>query len=190
MLNLKKEILDYSLKIENIMKKPLINLINEVIYNDEHWLQGEVKGGLVEDIRSVKVKSFEESEISASVSKRIIFNELKIFTNQIEQIYKEEVSSFYFSVENNFQFLLYNKDIKGHYDFHTDYHKQEPRNLTILVGLNSKDEYEGGELFIQNQEGIRLHTGDVVCFPSNFLYPHKVSKVTNGERKVLVIWTS
>tara|TARA_R100000908_G_C3700971_1_gene111475 strand:- start:515 stop:727 length:213 start_codon:yes stop_codon:yes gene_type:complete len=68
--------------------------------------------------------------------------------------------------------------------------KEHPRVLTILVGLNSVNDYDGGELFVQNNEkGVKLDKGDVVAFPSNFMYPHKVSPITRGERRVLIIWT-
>ena len=80
--------------------------------------------------------------------------------------------------------------MKGHYDYHTDHYLENPRVLTILVGLNSSAEYEGGELFVQNQEkGIKLDKGELIAFPSNFMFPHKVAPVTKGQRKVLIIWT-
>jgi|TARA_E500000318_G_scaffold12487_2_gene11491 predicted 2-oxoglutarate/Fe(II)-dependent dioxygenase YbiX len=191
-LNLKKEISDYSLLIKNSLSTPLINLINEEIYsNIEHWGKGAVGDvGEKNHIRSVKVTSFDEKDIGASISKRIIFNELKKFVPQLEDAYREKVSKFYFSDKNYFQFLYYDDEMQGHYVYHVDNSCLNPRNLTILVGLNSKDEYEGGELFVANQEkGVKLDKGDVVCFPSNFMFPHKVERVRKGQRKVLIIWT-
>jgi len=80
--------------------------------------------------------------------------------------------------------------MNGQYTYHTDHYFENPRVLTILVGLNSADEYDGGELFVQNQEkDIKLDKGDVVAFPSNFMFPHKVSPVTRGHRRVLIVWT-
>jgi len=35
---------------------------------------------------------------------------------------------------------------------------------------------------------IKMNTGDVVIFPSNFLYPHKVNPVTKGVRYSCVSW--
>jgi predicted 2-oxoglutarate/Fe(II)-dependent dioxygenase YbiX len=190
-LNLKNELLDYSLTIKKAMKKPLINLINEEIYhNVDEWEMGTVKKGEDRNIRSVKLRGFEEGDIGNSISKRIIYNELKKFTSTINDEYKKNVSGFYFSEKNYFQFLYYDKLMNGHYDYHTDHFLQNPRVLTILVGLNSTDEYEGGELLVGNQkEGVKLGEGDLVLFPSNFMYPHKVNQVTKGARKVLIIWT-
>jgi len=190
-LNLKNEVLEYSITMKNVMEKPLINLINEEIYTDiDSWSNGGTAAGEDLKVRSVKVRSLEEDEIGHSVSRRIIYNDLKKFTSFINQEYKKNVSDFYFSDKNYFQFLYYDSKMKGHYEYHTDHMLSNPRILTILVGLNSVDEYEGGELFVQNQKkGIKLNTGDVVVFPSNFMFPHKVSEVTKGHRKVLIIWT-
>ena len=193
MLNLKDQIIDYTLHAKQSMNLPLIKLINNVIYkdlSDNYWGDGQIASGNDKSVRSVKVRHFEEESIESSVSKRIIYNDLKRFVVELEQLYREKVSNWYFSKDNYFQFLYYDKNNGGHYEYHTDNFKENPRNLTILVGLNDSREYEGGELLVHNQkEGLKLGLGDVICFPSNFLYPHKVMPLTKGERKVLVIWT-
>ena len=55
--------------------------------------------------------------------------------------------------------------------------------LTIL-----SDDYVGGELVFFTDTVYELHAGDVLIFPSNFLYPHKVNPITNGERYSCVSW--
>ena len=35
---------------------------------------------------------------------------------------------------------------------------------------------------------IQLKKGDVLVFPSNFLYPHKVEPVTKGLRYSIISW--
>lgn len=191
MLNLKKEVLEYSITMKNVMKKPLINLIEHEIYSDvDSWQNGATAAGENLDIRSVKVQQLLESDIGNSVSRRIIYNELKKFAAYINHEYAKNVCNFYDSEKNYFQFLYYDSKMKGHYDYHTDHYLENPRVLTILVGLNSSAEYEGGELFVQNQEkGIKLDKGELIAFPSNFMFPHKVAPVTKGQRKVLIIWT-
>lgn len=58
--------------------------------------------------------------------------------------------------------------------------------LSILGALN--DDYEGGELIFWEQETIQLKAGQIMIFPSNFLYPHKVMSVTKGTRYSYVSW--
>ena len=35
---------------------------------------------------------------------------------------------------------------------------------------------------------IRLNKGEVVVFPSNFLYPHKLLEITEGVRYSFIVW--
>lgn len=57
--------------------------------------------------------------------------------------------------------------------------------LSIVANLN--DGYTGGE-FIMRGEVIPLAAGDVLIFPSCFLYPHEVAEVTSGTRYSFVSW--
>lgn len=57
--------------------------------------------------------------------------------------------------------------------------------LSILGALN--DDYEGGEL-IMCGEHVPLKAGQVLVFPSNFLYPHEVKQVKSGVRYSFVSW--
>ena len=57
--------------------------------------------------------------------------------------------------------------------------------LSVLGVLN--DDYEGGE-FVLIDEKIDLSKGDIIIFPSNFMYPHKVEPVTKGTRYSYISW--
>jgi predicted 2-oxoglutarate/Fe(II)-dependent dioxygenase YbiX len=56
------------------------------------------------------------------------------------------------------------------------------------VGVLNED-YEGGEFIMWEDKEIKLKTGDLMIFPSTFLYPHKVNPVTKGTRYSCVSWT-
>ena len=58
--------------------------------------------------------------------------------------------------------------------------------LSVLGSLN--DDYEGGDLIFWEQEKIELKAGQIMVFPSNFMYPHKVTEVTKGTRYSFVSW--
>lgn len=58
--------------------------------------------------------------------------------------------------------------------------------LSIIVNLN--DGYEGGELRFFDKHNLKLGKGDVVIFPSNFMYPHSVNTVTKNTRYSAVAW--
>ena len=58
--------------------------------------------------------------------------------------------------------------------------------LSFILNLN--DDYEGGDLFFWEDRVVKLGKGDIVIFPSNFLFPHGVTKVTKGKRYSAVCW--
>ena len=58
--------------------------------------------------------------------------------------------------------------------------------LSIIGILN--DDYEGGELIMFKDKKIDTKKGDLLIFPSNFLYPHEVTPITKGVRYSYVSW--
>jgi hypothetical protein len=60
--------------------------------------------------------------------------------------------------------------------------------LTVLISLNN--DYTGGDLILFDDEKIELNAGDAVVFPSNFLYPHRITPITKGIRYSCVSWVS
>lgn len=57
--------------------------------------------------------------------------------------------------------------------------------MSILGVLN--DDYEGGDFLICGEK-IDLNTGDILIFPSSFVYPHRVEPVTSGSRYSWITW--
>ena len=65
------------------------------------------------------------------------------------------------------------------------------RKLSLSIQLTDPKEYEGGELYLhENEEGkeMKKGQGDLVLFPSYIL--HEVKPVTKGERNSLVTWVT
>tara|TARA_R100001086_G_scaffold235426_1_gene158317 strand:+ start:1393 stop:1884 length:492 start_codon:yes stop_codon:yes gene_type:complete len=58
--------------------------------------------------------------------------------------------------------------------------------IISIVGLLN-DNYEGGT-FICRKKEVKLRRGDILLFPSNFIYPHEVKEVTKGIRHSFVSW--
>ena len=58
------------------------------------------------------------------------------------------------------------------------------------------NDYEGGELVFydpdqkSNPYKINVKPGRMIMWPSNFLYPHEVRKVTKGTRYSIISWIS
>lgn len=69
---------------------------------------------------------------------------------------------------------------------------EEPRirsDLSFTLFLSAPDEYEGGELIIEDTAGTQAHkldAGALVLYPSDTI--HRVETVTSGVRQVAVGW--
>jgi PKHD-type hydroxylase len=92
------------------------------------------------------------------------------------------------------QFTVYDESVQGHYEWHQDSglgHKDAPRKLSMVIQLSDPSEYEGGELELMTGKAptqVLKQKGLVAAFPSYIL--HRVTPVTKGTRRTLVIWTS
>jgi predicted 2-oxoglutarate/Fe(II)-dependent dioxygenase YbiX len=58
--------------------------------------------------------------------------------------------------------------------------------LSVLGCLN--DDYQGGDFIMWGDEKLNIGKGEIIVFPSNFLYPHLVLQVTSGVRYSFVSW--
>ena len=58
--------------------------------------------------------------------------------------------------------------------------------LSIIINFN--DDYQGGDLIFWDNHKVDLGEGDVVVFPSLFLFPHRIEEVTENIRYSGVAW--
>jgi PKHD-type hydroxylase len=78
----------------------------------------------------------------------------------------------------------------GHYDWHMDLGQNySTRKISVSIQLSDENDYEGGDLeFKIHNSDIKAprEKGTIVFFPSYII--HRVTKVTKGQRKSLVLW--
>ena len=87
-------------------------------------------------------------------------------------------------------FLRYTKEqrFKKHIDHVSSIFDGERKGipiLTIIGWLNNN--FEGGEFHLCDRK-IDSKVGDVIMFPSNFVYPHEVKPIMSGVRYSWVTW--
>ena len=94
-----------------------------------------------------------------------------------------------------FQYTTYKyvKKSKQHYDWHMDNGPNDnvPRKLSMVLQLSNPSEYEGGnlELMTGNIPHVcKKQKGLLYAFPSYIV--HRVTPITNGTRRTLVVWIS
>lgn len=105
------------------------------------------------------------------------------------QFYRFDLSGFH----EDMQYTVYDGSKKAHYDWHIDNGPGDPvtRKFSLVLQLSDPKDYEGGdlELLVGNTPIIaEKQKGLVVAFPSFRL--HRVSPVTKGIRKTIVVWVA
>ena len=113
--------------------------------------------------------------------------------NQVIQAANEIYYNFELNGYSKFQYTVYRSEENGHYDWHMDNGPNDnvPRKLSMVLQLSHPSEYEGGdlELMTGNVPHIcKKEKGLLYAFPSYIL--HRVTPITNGTRRTLVVWTS
>ena len=96
-----------------------------------------------------------------------------------------------YGLKESFQYSVYESAEGGHYHWHVDTSQTVERKLSLTLQLSEPWSYEGGDLILQAGEGTftaNRTRGALVFFPSYML--HRVTPVTSGIRKSLVVWVA
>lgn len=138
-----------------------------------------------QNIRSTKI-----SWLELSHENKDIWNKLSRVVAEVNSRYFHfDLTGFYEPI----QLGIYTAEDKGHYDWHVDMfigNKSVPRKLSMVLMLSDPSEFEGGELLLKSDSdkytSLSMAKGRAWFFPSYML--HKVTPVTKGTRKTLVLW--
>lgn len=112
------------------------------------------------------------------------------------QNYMEDTDLPFYNTWNGYSMIRYNRynpgtNMKPHCDHINSMFDGSIRGIPTLsiVGLLNED-FEGGDfmMFFENEDRIDLRKGDIMIFPSIFLYPHRVDSVRSGVRYSFVSW--
>jgi len=118
----------------------------------------------------------EEPELDA-----ILYNKVNLAVKE----YALDYSQFHIETDSGYNCLRYHPG--GKYEPHIDHGPNHNRVATVIINLN--DEYEGGELYFPElQMTYSLKKGDMMIFPSNFMFPHQIKSVKSGIRYSIVTW--
>ncbi len=184
------EVIDCIYQKSNFIKEPYFEKMFTYIKSLSDYQQAEVVkngGSLDTNIRSTKIA--ELSPFDKSLTNVHWFNFLKFQILKEVENYKKQIKVSEFRGDINIAVLKYNPG--DFYIYHVDDGHSTPRTLSIIILLN--DDYKGGELCFmapdQKKEiTIKTEKNKIIIWPSNFLYPHSVKKVTEGVRYSIVSW--
>lgn len=171
------------LAIADVLNQDQLKNVNDIL-KDAHFIDGRLSAGTT--ARKVK-KNHElpaDSQLQSQLN-NIVMNSL--YNHPLYQaavLPHRQASPFYARYEPG--------EAYGH---HVDDPVMGPMqgryrtDVSTTLFLNNPDEYEGGEIVIQSQNGeqaIKLAAGSAITYPSGSL--HRVAEVTKGTRLVAVTW--
>ena len=190
-MEIKESLENYIVKFDNVMPERILVYFLKYIKQLNEFEEAKIvsqNGACVNhNIRKVTSKSLHS--YTKSLTDIHWANFLKfIFIRFIKDYQKIFDSDIDFNIIN-IDLLKY--EVGGHYKFHVDDCKANHRTFSCILLVN--DDYEGGELLFKNiftKKIIKIDSikNRLIIWPSNFLYPHRVTPVTKGERFSVVSW--
>ena len=158
-----------------------------VAYGDSLDLQPAVIGAtdVVTAIRRTKTGWINNNPESAWLYDRLAYVARKINS----KFFNFELYGF---VED-MQYTVYTDDDEGHYTWHEDISAsvESPRKLSLVLQLSNPSDFDGGELETSagtSTASVEKRRGLIAAFPSWRI--HRVTPVTRGIRRTLVIWVA
>ena len=176
------------------------------------FLNKEFCNETITDLEKIKKFNWQEHTFSNPKNKKLIKlsnnYELDIlYTNEIKNTkiimrdlwnqinnYVKNLNFPWFDGWNGYTKIRYNKYTENkkmalHCDHIQSIFDGERKGIPILSCLGVlNDDYEGGEFIMFDDYKIKLKQGDLLIFPSNFMYPHKVEPVKKGVRYSYISW--
>jgi len=170
------ELKNYIIELENIIPNDLSdNIVNFYKNNDFLFRKALVVNNRLDtnmrNCYSSPLDKIFEQQIFDVVSRCI-----KIYNNK----FKINITK-----DTGYQILKYEKG--GFYKEHTDQHVNHNRSLSCSLILNNN--FSGGNFsFFNNKIIFTAKKNTALMFPSNFMYPHQISTVSDGIRYSIITW--
>jgi hypothetical protein len=173
--------------------------------NDIFIFENVLKDNLIYKLNKIREDLEHNDRINlAEVNREVLYEFNQFWMNEIEPKIMNEYFSTY-DIENGIGYnvseetieslrewlktkwrdlymLTYNTDINsnGEKNVHWDF------SFMTFVGCLSEN-FVGGVLFFPRQNvNYKLKMGDIIVFPGGITHPHYVTKVTEGQRNVLI----
>ena len=149
---------------------------------------GSINGNILDkNVRASTITWLDKTEKTQWLYERI--------ANVIAQVNNDYFRFDISGIKDNLQLSVYDEADLGHYNWHIDSEDKTSmynRKISFTLLLSDPSEFEGGNLEIKydsdNPIPLQQAKGRAWLFPSYLL--HRVSPVTKGTRKTLVVWAS
>jgi hypothetical protein len=184
-----KNLKNYIKKYNNVLNKNLCDSITNSLDKNNFF-----KHTFYDPVKNLNYDRMGDKELSVSFQP---VQNIEIINNIVKELiimYCKGLNFQWFDGINKFTNIRFNRYEKNNLmDLHCDHihdifdgiNKGVPI-LSILGLLNS--DFKGGEFIMFDNYNLKLKKGDILIFPSNFLYPHKVKEIKKGIRYSFISW--
>ena len=187
-----KNLKDYILHLDNWIPKDILKITLKELIINKQWEQHKYS-----DKNLVKRPLNGDRELDVCFGNNLTYlKELHELTWKALEKYIliDKKGENYFNGWKGFNQIRFNRYrnnqiMSKHCDHIHNLFTGDKRGIPILsiVGVLNND-YQGGEFIMFDNYEIKFKPGDVIIFPSVFLYPHLVKPVKKGTRYSFVSW--
>ena len=185
--------------------------LEDLIYIEEKIIPSYVCDRVIKDIetREWKPHTWYDPQNKSSFSEETMELDVQPITTEFQQLLNPAILKAFGGYKSNYMFqgpgktqnimnafspVRFNRYKSGqimrqHHDhIHSIFDGNQKGIPVLSMILNFNDDYEGAELFFWEDYVIELGKGDIVIFPSLFLFPHGVTEATRGVRYSGAVW--
>ena len=181
----------YIIRMPNIVSNELCDEIIKEFKDSDEWTLGvmgeyQQQDTYVRNCHLVELSTKSTIDRNYDVRKKID-DEICGCVSKALAIYKDKFPKANSLHDSGYHLLRYST---GEYiRSHVDNGATVNREISCSIGLN--EEYTGGEFYFEEiDKTIRVEKGEVIMFPSNFMFPHEILTVTSGTRYSIITWLS
>ena len=190
---MKTKLKDYILHLDNWIPKNIIDKSIKELSDDNTWKRHTFTNS----------KTFKSKSLNGDKELDICFGNNLTYLEKLHELTWKALEKYIviekfggdtFNGWKGFSSIRFNRYEKGqimskHQDHIQSLFTGNRRGIPILsIVCVLNDNYEGGEFIMFDNYEIKFKAGDLIIFPSVFLYPHLVKPVTKGTRYSFVSW--
>lgn len=174
---------------KNIFPK---NLCDQIIdaYKEELFIRDSHHNRETRHLGELNISDHNVIDKKNSYERKYVEQKVFTFIGSLILDYIKTTNSPHLKIEHDIGYSLRQMNKGDYYAEHDDDSHGEltgSRRLTVSICLN--EEYKGGDFtFFEEEHIVKLKKGDVLVFPSNFMYPHGVQEILEGTRYQLLTW--
>jgi len=188
-----KNLKDYILHLDNWIPKNIIDQSIKELSDNNTWQKHQYSNSKTFEVKSKNADK--ELDVCYGTNLTYLKDLQELTWKALEKyIVIEKLGGDTFQGWKGFSPIRFNRYKKGqimskHQDHIQSLFTGDKRGIPILsIVAVLNDDYEGGEFIMFDDYEIKFKAGDLIVFPSVFLYPHLVKPVKKGVRYSFVSW--